>query len=67
MGWWPGKYFYLPYRVQIHSGLHPTTYLKRITSDFPGVKRSGYEPDHSPTSGNEVKIIEAIPPLLHIP
>jgi hypothetical protein len=33
----------------------------------PGVKRPGYEADHSPPSGVEVKSSEAIPPLPYTP
>jgi hypothetical protein len=43
-----------PGKVQIGSGVHPTSYAMGTDSSFPGVNRPGCEADHSPPASAEV-------------
>jgi hypothetical protein len=47
--------FSLRLRVQTASGTHLASYQIGIRGSIPGVKRSGYEADHSPPSSAKVK------------
>jgi hypothetical protein len=49
------KKFSLLHIVQTGSGVHPTSYKLGTGVSFPGVKRQGREPDHSPPTSTEVK------------
>jgi hypothetical protein len=59
--------FSLLHSVQTGSGAHPASYPNGTWGSIPGVKRKGYEADHSPPPSAEVKNGEDIPPLPHTP
>jgi hypothetical protein len=57
--------FSLHHRVQNGSGVHPASYPVGNMGSFPGVKRPGYEADHSPPTSAEVK--ECVELYIHTP
>jgi hypothetical protein len=61
-----GKHFFLLRVVQTGSEVHATSYPVGTGGSFPGVKRSGCEPDHTPPDSAEVKktwIYTSTPPF----
>jgi hypothetical protein len=56
--------FSLLHSIQIRTGSHLPYSPAGSVADPPGEQRQGHEADHSPPSGDEVKIDEAIISLL---
>jgi hypothetical protein len=62
-----GTVFYLVYRVQTGSGIHPVSSPVVTGTPSTGIKRQGREADHSPPSSTEIKNGGAVPTLSKTP
>jgi hypothetical protein len=59
-----GKHFSLLHNVQTVSGVHPASYLIGTRGCYHGNKVPSCEPDHSPATGAESRMVEL---YLHSP